>query len=282
MATVATFDFHVTSECSQECAYCWGPQSIEAVDTATALAIVARIAESGATRIVFTGGDPMKREDLGVLIRAGRDEGLEVTLSTTGDLLSAGFLDAHGDEIDLVSLPLDGASEEVSARTKKTGHFDSVMAALDLLAEHPSIDVKVATPVTRHNIDDVTNIVRLLEGRHQPNRLFYNVFQAFPRSMDAGVAWDDLIVTDSEFAALRSRIQSDTLVINWLDHDTLDRLYVMVFPDGRLTVPVGSAFCFYGQFLEIEDLEAVLVRAEFDSAKHRRHAQGWQRESRGE
>ena len=23
---VATIDFHVTSECSQECAYCWGPQ----------------------------------------------------------------------------------------------------------------------------------------------------------------------------------------------------------------------------------------------------------------
>ena len=281
MATVATFDFHVTSECSQECAYCWGPQEIDAVDTDTALAIVAKIAASGATRIVFTGGDPMKREDLGDLIHAAKEHGLEVALSTTGDLLSAEFLEAHGAEIDLVSLPLDGSSDEVSARTKKTGHFDAVMAALDLLAGHPGIDVKVATPVTRHNADDVPNIVTLLESRYQPNRLFYNVFQAFPRSMDAGVAWDDLIVTDSEFAALRSQIESDTLVINWLDHDTLDRLYVMVFPDGRLTVPAGSTFCFYGQFLEVDDLEEVLVRAEFDTAKHRRHAEGWQRESPG-
>ncbi len=32
MAEVATFDFHVTSECSQECAYCWGPMDIPAVD----------------------------------------------------------------------------------------------------------------------------------------------------------------------------------------------------------------------------------------------------------
>ncbi len=279
MATVATFDFHVTSECSQECAYCWGPQSIEAVDTATALAIVARIAESGATRIVFTGGDPMKREDLGVLIRAARDEGLEVALSTTGDLLSAGFLDAHGDEIDLVSLPLDGASEEVSARTKKPGHFDSVMAALDLLAAHPQIDVKVATPVTRHNIDDVADIVRLLESRGQPNRLFYNVFQAFPRSMDPTVKWDEMVVTDDQFAALQREVEASPhgFRINWLGHETLDWLYVMVFPDGSLTVPSGSAFRHYGSFLDIDDLDELLARTDFDAPKHQLHAEGWDR-----
>ncbi len=28
-AKVATIDFHVTSECSQECPYCWGPQDFE-------------------------------------------------------------------------------------------------------------------------------------------------------------------------------------------------------------------------------------------------------------
>ena len=64
VARVATIDFHVTSECSQECPYCWGPQEVPAVDTATALAIVERIAATGARRIVFTGGDPVKREDL--------------------------------------------------------------------------------------------------------------------------------------------------------------------------------------------------------------------------
>ncbi len=42
MPRVVTIDFHVTSECSQECPYCWGPQEVPAVDTATALAIEAR------------------------------------------------------------------------------------------------------------------------------------------------------------------------------------------------------------------------------------------------
>jgi len=276
---VATFDFHVTSECSQECPYCWGPQEIGEVDTDTALAIVAKIAASGARRIVFTGGDPLKRADIGELIHGAKRHGLEVAVSTTGDEVTAAFLDRYGADIDLMSLPLDGASEEVSSRTKKPGHFAAVMTALDLLEAHPGIDVKVATPVSRFNLDDVTNIVALLDerARRSSNRLFYNVFQAFPRSMDPDVVWDDLVVTDAEFAALRDRVVATRLRINWLSHETLDRLYVMVFPDGRLTIPSGSAFAFYGNFLEVEDLDDVLARAQFDAAKHRRHAEGWHR-----
>jgi hypothetical protein len=86
-----------------------------------------------------------------------------------------------------------------------------------------------------------------------------------------------LVVTDAEFTALHERVEAAEhgFRINWLSHETLDKLYVMVFPDGSLTIPVGSTFRFYGQFLDIEDLAAVLRRAEFDVAKHLRHAEGW-------
>jgi len=285
MPRFATIDFHVTSECSQECPYCWGPHDVSAVDTATALAIVKRIAAVGARRIVFTGGDPMKREDLGTLTRGARRAGLEVALSTTGDLLTAEFLAEHAAEIDLVSLPLDGAGEEVSQRTKKEGHFTAVLAALDLLAAHPGIDVKVATPVTRHNLADVPDIVRLLDERaaEMPNRLFYNVFQAFPRSMDASVPWESLLVSAAEFAALEEEIAArpHPFRINWLSHETLDRLYVMVFPDGSLVVPVGGSFRSLGPFLDVVDLDEALARADFDAAKHLRHSLGWSRKPSG-
>jgi len=227
---VTTIDFHVTAECNQECPYCWGPQDIEAVDTTTAQAIIAHAAGFGARRIVFTGGDPLKRADIGELITAARERGLEVAVSTTGDELTASFLAGHAADIDLISLPLDGASEEVSSRTKKEGHFAAIMTALDLIAGYPGIDVKVATPVTRHNLADVPNIVRLLDERSaaMPNRFFYNVFQAFPRSMGDAVDWEALVVSDTGFAALRDRVEADLhdFRINWLSHETLDRLYV--------------------------------------------------------
>jgi organic radical activating enzyme len=261
LPTVSTIDFHVTSECSQNCPYCWGPQGYEdrTVDTVTALAIVERVAELGVARLVFTGGDPLARPDLGELLDRAHAVGLEVALSTTGDTLTRPFLAAHADAIDLVSLPLDGPTEEVSARTKEPGHFAAVVAALDLLAELPAIDVKVATPVTRLNLHAVPEIVTLLERRRpvQPNRLFYNVFQAYPRSMGE-MDWSELVVRDDEFAALSERVGQASFRINWLSHQTLDRLYLMVFPDGRVTVPSGSVFHDYGPFLTIRDLETFL------------------------
>lgn len=281
MPQVATFDFHVTSECSQACSYCWGPQDIPEVDTNTARAIIARIAARGSRRIVFTGGDPLQRDDVGSLITYAAQHELEVAVSTTGDLLTAEFLDAYGGYIHLISLPLDGSTEGVSRLTKEPGHFAAVMAALDLLEGHPAIDVKVATPVTRHNIEDVPNIARLLDDRagRLPGRLFYNVFQAFPRSMSSDVVWSELIVDDSAFEELRSQVEATPhdFQINWLNHETLDRLYVMIFPDGTLTVPVGSEFRNNGPFLEVDDLEELLASTEFDAPKHHRHAAGWSR-----
>ncbi|MDR9449951.1 MAG: radical SAM protein [Acidimicrobiia bacterium] len=281
MPEVATIDFHVTCECNQECAYCWGPQEIEPVDTASALTIVSRIATGPARRIVFTGGDPLKRSDIGLLIRAAKRQGLEVAVSTTGDELTESFLAEHGSFIDLISLPLDGASEKISMRTKKEGHFVAVMAALGLLSGYPSIDVKVATPVTRHNLADVPNIATLLDRWvvRLRNRVFYNVFQAYPRSMATDVDWGELIVTDAEFQALRAEVTASEhrYPINWLSHATLDKLYVMVFPDGTLTIPSGSEFRSYGDFLAIPDLDEFLRTTDFDAPKHRGHSLAWQR-----
>ena len=279
---VSTIDFHVTCECSQECPYCWGPQDIEKpVDTKTALRIIDKIKDVGARRIVFTGGDPLTRTDIVTLIRHAKEIGLEVALSTTGDELSPAFLKDVTPYLDLISIPLDGPTEAVNVRTKKEGHFTAVMRALAWLRDHPSIDVKMCTPVTHHNLKTVPAVVHLVAyyaGTTQA-RVFYNIFQVFPRAM-SDVEWEELLVSDEEFEALKSRVgTSDRIQINFLDHEVLDRLYLMVFPDGSLVVPRGSEFMSYGSFLDIEDFELAIDDSRFDRAKHLRHSKGWQKKS---
>lgn len=281
MGVVTTIDFHVTSRCNMECAYCWGPQDIEPeIERDTAAAIVRKIAETGAQRIVFTGGDPLLRADIGMLIRLARECNLEVALSTTGDELNAGFLRAYGRWIHLISLPIDGSCEAISSRTKKPGHFTAIMRVLESLSLYPEIDVKLATPVTRHNLYDFPYIINLLKDRSReiPNRFFYNVFQTFPRSVNSQ-EWEDLVVSDEEFHQLKVYVERDPppFRVNWLDHATLDRLYVMVFPNGHLTIPSGAAYVDYGPFLEIKDLERTIAASDFDRDKHLQHSQGWSR-----
>jgi sulfatase maturation enzyme AslB (radical SAM superfamily) len=178
-----------------------------------------------------------------------------------------------------MSIPLDGPSEAVNARTKKEGHFTAIMRALAWLRNHPAIDVKLCTPVTRHNMGSVPAIAHLAEHYATTTgaRVYYNIFQAFPRAMSE-VDWSELLVTKEEFDELKSRIEETELVkINFLDHDVLDRLYLMIFPDGSLVIPSGSEFLSYGNFLEIENFEAAINDSRFDRAKHLRHSRGWQK-----
>jgi len=275
---VSTIDFHITAKCSQACPYCWGPRRFRnSVDINTAKRIIIRIKELGVRRIVFTGGDPLQRPDAPDLVRFAKGTGLETALSTTGDFVTPEILKRLSPFLDLISLPLDGSTEEINSKTKHPGHYQVIMRSLDWLRSHPSIDVKVCTPVTRHNLSDVPNIAQLVEAYAYTTqaRVFYNVFQAFPRAMFS-VKWEKLLVTDEEFASLKHKIGPQKNVrVNFLNHETLDKLYVMVFPDGSMTIPKGSEYLKFCPFLEVKDFEQVLNASQFDSAKHLRHSRGW-------
>lgn len=277
---VATLDFHVTAACTQDCAYCWGPprHMPVSVDTQAALAVIDRVRAFGVRRIVFTGGDPLLRRDIVRLIRHARAQGLEVAVSTTGDQLTGSFLAGTAGCIDLISLPLDGSDETINALTKRPGHFAAIMNALDLLRGYPDIDVKLCTAVTQRNIEDVVNIAALADrwAKTAANRVFYNLFQVFPRSWEPRI-WDDLLVSDEAWAAMAQTVEARhfSIRINFLSTKVLDRLYVLIFPDGGLYVPSGPQYHYLEPFLEIEDLDTILSASDFDSIKHLRHSKAW-------
>ena len=274
----STIDFHVTCECSQECPYCWGPQNIEnPVLTSTSNKIIKKIKDIGARRIVFTGGDPLKRKDIGKLIRYAKEIGLEVALSTTGDGLTPAFLRLNAAYIDLISLPIDGSTEEISSKTKEAGHLKAVLKALELLKNYQNIDVKICTPVTKFNIEDIPNILTIAEDYKKQTKanLFYNIFQTFPRSYSE-VDWRELIVNNKVFGSLKRKLSGRKRIkVNFLDHKTLDKLYLMIFPNGNLIIPNGDNFSSFGPFLEINDINDVIKQSEFESQKHLRHSKGW-------
>lgn len=250
---------------------------MEQVRKREAFRIVEKVRQHGIRRIVFTGGDPLHRRDIGRLVRFAKLLGLEVALSTTGDKLTRRFLNKYGRFIDLVSIPLDGSNEETSSLTKEKGHFEAVARSLRLLEDHPEIDVKVCTPLTKLNAHDLGNMLRLVTAwaKAAPNRVFYNVFNIYPRAM-RDVDWETYLLTEEEFEALRVRTEVNPGVkVNFLDRGTLDALYVLIFPDGNLYLPTGPGYLLVGRFLEIDDIDAAVTAVGFDAEKHMLHSKGW-------
>jgi len=279
MPSVATLDFHITSRCKQACPYCAPPQvTPEEIDTQRAAAIVRKVRALGVPRLVITGGDPLLRPDAGLLLRLARQERLEAELATPGDKLTPGFLRAYGRWIDRLSLPLDGPNEAISSLSKNPGHFDTILRHLKLLSGFPRIDLKLTTAVTRRNLDAVPELLTLLDQMAPtlPNRLAVDIYPVHPRGT-VEVAWQDLVVSDEAFAALRAadEVRSHPYRVNWLDRRATDGLYLTILPDGRLSAVADGQVHDLGPFTEIRDLEAALGTSGFDAPRHLQHAQTW-------
>lgn len=80
-------NFEITSQCNQKCSFCSAQLSKyqrEDLPTKDVLEIISKIAKEGIYSIFLTGGEPLLRNDLPLIIGQCLDYGMNVSLSTNG------------------------------------------------------------------------------------------------------------------------------------------------------------------------------------------------------
>lgn len=116
--------------------------------------------------VVFTGGDPLRRPDLGVLVREATRLGIGCSLapSATGDLTRSVLADLHEAGVQAISLSLDGSNAERHDGFRGVGGtFETTMrAAAD--ARAVGLPLQINTLVTNETLDDLPAIYSLLTG----------------------------------------------------------------------------------------------------------------------
>lgn len=136
------------------------------LDTVAAQDLLRQVASFGkpAPLFVITGGDPFQRPDLTDLIAYGRSIGVRVAVSPSGTpTLTAERLRAvHAAGASGLSLSLDGSTAELhDAFRGVPGVFRWTLDAWDT-ARALGMKVQINTTVTRHNLHDLPDIVRLV------------------------------------------------------------------------------------------------------------------------
>lgn len=78
----------LTTRCTNVCPYCEIPQQSQPeLPTKTLLRMVQALRKANACRVLFTGGEPLLREDLPELIIAASESGIQTGVITNGVLL---------------------------------------------------------------------------------------------------------------------------------------------------------------------------------------------------
>ncbi len=160
--------WELTKKCNLSCAHCRA--EAEEIDYSGELSfeqitsVIDNITLEYSPIIVLTGGEPLFRNDIYDIARYGAGKGLKMALATNGTLIdreAAEKIAASG--ISRVSISIDGKSSEFHDRFRAVkGAFDRALAGARFL-KNAGVEFQFNTTITRNNVDQVEDIVRLAE-----------------------------------------------------------------------------------------------------------------------
>lgn len=179
-----TIAWEVTRACAYACVHCRADaqhtRDPRELDTSEALRLIDRLAAFGNHPIlVFTGGDPMMRQDLCELIAYATQQGLRCSLTPTATALPTRerLEKVREAGVRRVALSLDAPRAEVHDDFRQVS--GSWQRTLDILqrAQQAGMSVQVNTTVARHNVDILAEMVPFIQ---EVNAVQWSLFFLVP------------------------------------------------------------------------------------------------------
>jgi len=115
-------NFEVVSECDYRCVFCaaqWEKYRLTSLPTMQIKKIIDKLVNAEVYSIFFTGGEPFIRKDLIEILKYAIDNGMNVTVSTNGSLIT----------------------KELAERLNKIG-VDEIQVSLHGLEKHMNVSLK--------------------------------------------------------------------------------------------------------------------------------------------
>lgn len=148
----------IEHRCVFRCAFCeaWR-QSGPVLETKQILTLVDEMAAAGTIRLTLTGGEPMLRRDIGLIVERCRLVGIAPVLNTSGHQVPDRIGELSG--LARLTVSIEGR-REVNDRVRGPGAFDTALRALDA-ARARGIRIRIATVLTRENLGEVAYLLDL-------------------------------------------------------------------------------------------------------------------------
>ncbi|MCE5200029.1 radical SAM protein, partial [bacterium] len=171
--------WNCTRRCNLKCVHCYSESCnvhySNELTTSDARTMIEDLAAFGAPVLLFSGGEPIIREDIFELGAYARELGIRPVISTNGTLITdqvAARIKATG--FGYVGISLDGVGETNDRFRGVNGAFDAAMRGFENCT---SIGQKVGLrlTLTKSNVQDLPEIFDLIEQANIPRACFYHL-----------------------------------------------------------------------------------------------------------
>jgi radical SAM protein with 4Fe4S-binding SPASM domain len=156
--------FSITNRCNLRCRMCDIPYGVvEELSTEQWKSVIKDASRLGAQTIVFSGGEPLLREDIFELISFTKKNNLDACVTSNGHLINdQAALSLSTSGVNVVNISIEG-TKETHDFLRGTGSFDKAVAALDNLRKY-KIESTVASTVSRYNYKDLLYVLEVAKN----------------------------------------------------------------------------------------------------------------------
>jgi AdoMet-dependent heme synthase len=172
--TLRLLFWETTIRCNLDCAHCRRVAGDEAatadMSTEQAKKMVDQLVQVGDEQgfmpiLVFSGGEPLCREDLFEVVEYAGAKGLIPALATNGTLIDEKIAERIKQSgIRRVSISLDGATSEAHNKLRQQeGSFESAIRGIEYLRSK-DVPFQINVTITKYNCDQLEDIYELAKG----------------------------------------------------------------------------------------------------------------------
>lgn len=189
-----------TIRCNLSCAHCRRIESDEQahtdMSTAQAKDLIGQLARLGTGQpmmpvLVFSGGEPLCREDLFELIGLARSSGITAALATNGTLIDSSIAEKiRSSGVARVSVSLDGATAEVHDRLRQLkGSFNRAVEGIGHLRDK-KVPFQINITLTKYNAGQLQEVYELAKSL---GAVAVHVFMLVPVGCGQSLAETDML-----------------------------------------------------------------------------------------
>lgn len=200
--------WNITRRCNLNCQHCYSSSANRdypgELNTEEGKKLIRDLAKFGCPVILFSGGEPLLRDDLMELVQLATDLGIRAVISTNGTLLTpkmAAVMKKVG--LSYLGISLDGMRETNDRFRGIKGAFDAAWRGIRY-GQDAGIKVGLRFTINRRNFRDIPKIFEFLATEKIPRICFYHLVYVGRGS--------ELIKEDLSHGETRTVVD---LIINW-------------------------------------------------------------------
>jgi len=169
--------YNCTKKCSLNCLHCYSKNSLNGkeLDTKEAKELLKQLAEINCAAVLFSGGEPLERDDLFELLDFSRRLGLRTVLSTNGSLIDAATAKKLVDTgVSYAGVSIDGTEKTHDEFRGVAGGFKAAINGIKA-CKKAKLKTGIRFTITNRNYNQINEIFSLASDLSVSRICFYHL-----------------------------------------------------------------------------------------------------------